>query len=188
MVILTLLFLGLSLVLFGYPARVSLLEVRSVGHVDNFLIGGWHWFCLRWSLLIAEDLVGRIIGTVQIIFAEAENQPHRADIAKMLVHRRARKRGVGAALLAAAEDAALNAGKTVLVLDTASMPDPGDFTVNVKGDPKPVVSVLISGTDVGLVMDKRYASGPITVSYSGTALQARDHTKVNPFTDFPVNV
>jgi GNAT superfamily N-acetyltransferase len=71
-------------------------------------------------LLIAEDSAGRIIGTVQIIFAEAENQPHRADIAKMLVHRRARKRGVGAALLVAAESAALAAGRTVLVLDTAS--------------------------------------------------------------------
>jgi GNAT superfamily N-acetyltransferase len=71
-------------------------------------------------LLIAEDSAGRIVGTVQIIFAESENQPHRADIAKMLVHRRARKRGVGAALLAAAESAALNAGRTVLVLDTAS--------------------------------------------------------------------
>lgn len=71
-------------------------------------------------LLVAEDSAGRIIGTVQIIFAEAPNQPHRADIAKMLVHRRARKRGVGAALLAAAESAALKAGKTLLVLDTAS--------------------------------------------------------------------
>jgi len=71
-------------------------------------------------LLIAEDSAGRIMGTVQIVFAEAENQPHRADIAKMLVHRRARKRGVGAALLAAAEEAALKAGRTVLVLDTAS--------------------------------------------------------------------
>jgi GNAT superfamily N-acetyltransferase len=71
-------------------------------------------------LLIAEDSAGRIMGTVQIVFAEAENQPHRADIAKMLVHRRARKHGVGAALLAAAESAALNAGRTVLVLDTAS--------------------------------------------------------------------
>jgi len=71
-------------------------------------------------LLIAEDSPGRIAGTVQIIFAESENQPHRADIAKMLVHRRARKRGVGAALLAAAEGAAQDAGKTLLVLDTAS--------------------------------------------------------------------
>ena len=61
-----------------------------------------------------------IIGTVQIIFAQVENQPHRADIAKMLVHRRARRHGVGAALLAAAERAAQSAGKTLLVLDTAS--------------------------------------------------------------------
>jgi GNAT superfamily N-acetyltransferase len=71
-------------------------------------------------LLIAEDSAGHIMGTVQIIFAEAENQLHRADIAKMLVHRGARKRGVGAALLAAAESAALSAGRTLLVLDTAS--------------------------------------------------------------------
>ena len=70
-------------------------------------------------LLIAEE-AGRIVGTVQVVFAQAPNQPHRADVAKMLVHRRARKRGVGAALLAAAESAALNAGKTLLVLDTAS--------------------------------------------------------------------
>jgi len=71
-------------------------------------------------LLVAEEASGRIIGCVQLIFAQAENQPHRADIAKMLVHRRARRQGVGAALLAAAERAALGAGKTLLVLDTAS--------------------------------------------------------------------
>jgi GNAT superfamily N-acetyltransferase len=71
-------------------------------------------------LLVAENAAGQIIGTVQIIFASAENQPHRADIAKMLVHRRARRRGVGAQLLAAAESASLSAGKTLLVLDTAS--------------------------------------------------------------------
>jgi GNAT superfamily N-acetyltransferase len=70
-------------------------------------------------VLIAEDATG-IIGTVQILIAQPENQPHRADVAKMLVHRRARRRGVGAALLAAAEDAARSAGKTLLVLDTAS--------------------------------------------------------------------
>jgi GNAT superfamily N-acetyltransferase len=71
-------------------------------------------------LLIAEDAAGGIVGTVQLIVAQAENQPHRADVAKMLVHRRARRHGVGAALLVAAESAALSAGKTLLVLDTAS--------------------------------------------------------------------
>jgi GNAT superfamily N-acetyltransferase len=71
-------------------------------------------------LLAAENAAGQIVGCVQLIFAQAENQPHRADIAKMLVHRRARRRGVGAALLAAAEHAARGAGKSLLVLDTAS--------------------------------------------------------------------
>lgn len=68
----------------------------------------------------AEDESGSIVGTVQVIWAQPENQPHRGDLAKMLVHRRARRKGVGAALLVAAERAALEAGRTLLVLDTAS--------------------------------------------------------------------
>jgi GNAT superfamily N-acetyltransferase len=71
-------------------------------------------------VLAAEEAAGAIVGTVQVILAQPENQPHRGDLAKMLVHRRARRRGIGAALLAAAERAALGAGKTLLVLDTAS--------------------------------------------------------------------
>jgi GNAT superfamily N-acetyltransferase len=75
-------------------------------------------------VLVAEDQhTGRIEGTVQIVFAEPDNQPHRADIAKMLVHRRARRRGLGEALLRAAEDAALAAGRTLLVLDTVTGSD-----------------------------------------------------------------
>ena len=71
-------------------------------------------------VLAAEDETGAIVGTAQIILAQPENQPHRGDLAKMLVHRRARRRGVGGKLLAAAERSALDAGKTLLVLDTAS--------------------------------------------------------------------
>lgn len=71
-------------------------------------------------VLAAEDIDGTIVGTVQIILQQPENQPHRGDVAKMLVHRRARRRGVGEALLIAAERSALEAGKTLLVLDTAS--------------------------------------------------------------------
>ncbi|WP_230533011.1 GNAT family N-acetyltransferase [Microvirga roseola] len=72
-------------------------------------------------LLVAEDPSdGRIVGTVQVVLKQPENQPHRADISKMLVHRRARKRGVGAALMCGAEEAARTAGKTVLVLDTVT--------------------------------------------------------------------
>jgi GNAT superfamily N-acetyltransferase len=71
-------------------------------------------------VLAAENADGEIIGTAQIILAQPENQPHRGDLAKMLVHRRARRLGVGRALLVAAERSAREAGKTLLVLDTAS--------------------------------------------------------------------
>ena len=52
-----------------------------------------------------------------------DNQPHRADVAKMQVHRRARRHGVGAALLRAVETEARNAGRTLLVLDTVTGSD-----------------------------------------------------------------
>jgi GNAT superfamily N-acetyltransferase len=74
-------------------------------------------------VLVAEDTDGAIVGTVTVMWAQQENQPHRGDLAKMLVHRCARRRGVGAALLAAAEQRALNAGKTLLVLDTVTDSD-----------------------------------------------------------------
>lgn len=71
-------------------------------------------------LLVAEDEDGRIAGTAQLIVAQPDNQPHRADVAKMLVHRRARRRGLAQRLLTAVEDAARDAGKSVLVLDTVT--------------------------------------------------------------------
>ena len=74
-------------------------------------------------VLAAEDAAGTILGTVQLVLDLPENQPHRADLAKMLVHRRARRRGVAAALLAAAEDSAIHAGRTLLVLDTVTGSD-----------------------------------------------------------------
>jgi len=70
-------------------------------------------------LLVAED-GGEILGTVQVVTGLPENQPHRADVAKMLVRRAARRRGLGAALMRAAADAALAAGRTLLVLDTVT--------------------------------------------------------------------
>ncbi|KVU66025.1 acetyltransferase [Burkholderia ubonensis] len=74
-------------------------------------------------LLVAERADGRVVGTVQLITALPENQPHRADVAKMLVHRDARRQGVGARLMAAADNAARAAGKAVLVLDTVTGSD-----------------------------------------------------------------
>jgi GNAT superfamily N-acetyltransferase len=73
-------------------------------------------------LLIAEN-GSEIVGTVQVVFATAQNQPHRADIAKMLVKRSFRRTGLGARLLQAAEQQALDRGKTLLVLDTVTGAD-----------------------------------------------------------------
>ena len=73
------------------------------------------------ALMIAEEVeTGEALGTAQVIWDLPENQPHRADVSKVLVKRRARGFGVGAALMRAADQAARDAGKTLLVLDTAS--------------------------------------------------------------------
>jgi ribosomal protein S18 acetylase RimI-like enzyme len=74
------------------------------------------------ALIIAEDAQG-VCGTVQLIFDLPENQPHRAELVKMLVHRRARRRGIGEALMRAAENAARAQGKTLLVLDAVTNGD-----------------------------------------------------------------
>lgn len=70
-------------------------------------------------VLIAVSAAGVCVGTVQLLLDQPENQPHRGAIAKMLVHRSARRQGIGGALLAAAEALARELGKTLLVLDTA---------------------------------------------------------------------
>lgn len=71
------------------------------------------------ALLVAEDAAG-ICGTAQLVLALPPNQPHRADVSKVLVHRRVRRQGVGAALMRAAEATARDCGKDLLVLDTVT--------------------------------------------------------------------
>ena len=62
----------------------------------------------------------RLVGTVQIVVATPPNQPHRADVAKLLVSRSARLQGIGTRLMEQVEEAARLAGKTLLVLDTVT--------------------------------------------------------------------
>ena len=68
-------------------------------------------------IFVAED-AGRVLGSVQLMFPGQENQAHRADIGKLLVHTSARRQGLGAALMQAAEIEAKRLGRTLLVLDT----------------------------------------------------------------------
>jgi ribosomal protein S18 acetylase RimI-like enzyme len=71
-------------------------------------------------LVVADDANGRIIGCVQLVLDLPENQPHRADISKMLVHRGHRRQGIAQQLMALVEQLALAKGRTLLVLDTAN--------------------------------------------------------------------
>jgi GNAT superfamily N-acetyltransferase len=75
------------------------------------------------TLLFAAELEGRVLGTVQIGAAQMPNQPHRADLKKLLVHRAARGKGLARLLMRAAEEEAARRGKTILVLDTATGSD-----------------------------------------------------------------
>ncbi len=98
----------------SYMAPFSQADARDAfgGFVDEVEQG-------RRLLLAAYD-GGRLVGTVQVILALPPNQPHRGEIAKLLVHRAARKRGIAARLMDAAEAEARVEGKTLLVLDTVT--------------------------------------------------------------------
>lgn len=71
-------------------------------------------------LLLAAFVDGDLVGTVQVVLALPPNQPHRGEIAKLLVHRSARGRGIARLLMEGAEAEARTAGKTLLVLDTVT--------------------------------------------------------------------
>lgn len=74
-------------------------------------------------ILLAAFIEERLVGTVQLVPALAPNQPHRADVAKLLVHRAARRHGVGRLLVEGIEAEARRQGRTLLVLDTVTGDD-----------------------------------------------------------------
>ncbi len=74
-------------------------------------------------LFVAEDAADRICGTLSLVIDMPDNQPHRADVSKMLVHRRMRRQGVAERLLKALEVKARELGRTTLVLDTVTGSD-----------------------------------------------------------------
>ena len=71
-------------------------------------------------LVLVAEHAGQIVGTVQLVIDQPENQPHRADVAKLLVHQNARRQGLANALMNYLEQLAREQGKSVLVLDTAT--------------------------------------------------------------------
>lgn len=106
--------------------RDSVANGASVGFMDWNTSADFEGF---WRGIAADVAAGRIllfaavdesgiVGTAQLHPVGKPNQPHRAEIAKVLVHSRARRRGIGEALMRAAEAAALALGRDLLVLDT----------------------------------------------------------------------
>jgi ribosomal protein S18 acetylase RimI-like enzyme len=103
----------------------------SVGFVLPFDVAG----AARWWRALAGDVAAghvivwvardreRVVGTVQLRLSAYPNQRHRADVAKLLVHRDARRRGIARQLMAALEEQARLDGRTLLVLDTISGSD-----------------------------------------------------------------
>jgi len=90
-------------------------------------------------LLLAAFANGDLVGTVQVNLALPPNQPHRGEIAKLLVHRSARRRGIAQLLMEHAEAEARAEGKTLLVLDT------------VTGDAAERLYALLGWTRVGVI-------------------------------------
>ena len=101
-------------------ASVSFMHPLARERAEDFWAGVAESVARGERILLVAALDGEIVGTVQVVFAGPENQPHRADIAKMLVHGRARRQGIAERLMRAAEAAALAGGKTVLVLDAVT--------------------------------------------------------------------
>jgi GNAT superfamily N-acetyltransferase len=98
----------------SYMAPFSLEQARSAfeGFVAEVEQGR--------RLILAAFVAGDLVGTVQVILALPPNQPHRAEIAKLLVHRQARGRGIAQLLMERAEAEARAEGKTLLVLDAVT--------------------------------------------------------------------
>jgi GNAT superfamily N-acetyltransferase len=106
-------------------------------------------------VLVARDAEG-IVGTVQLHRSRAPNQPHRADVAKLMVHRRGRRQGIGRRLMAAIEQEAAAAGYTLLVLDSK------------RGDAGELLYRELGWTAVGTI--PRYALDPDGVTPHDTVV------------------
>lgn len=94
-------------------------------------------------VLLAAVEQGRVIGSVQLELAGRANAAHRAEVQRLLVHRDARRRGIGRELMAALEEHARRIGRTLLVLDTR------------EGDPSETLYARCGYTRVGVI--PRYA-------------------------------
>jgi ribosomal protein S18 acetylase RimI-like enzyme len=111
-------------------------------------------------VLVARDRNGMIVGTVQIDLATPPNQPHRADVLKLLVHPGARRRGIARALMVALEDVARSEGRSLLTLDTWT------------GGPAETLYRSLGYTVLGVI--PRYARGSLTPGLEPTTFMYKE--------------
>ncbi|MBR0664068.1 GNAT family N-acetyltransferase [Roseomonas hellenica] len=102
----------------AHGASVNFMAGFSWGEADAYWRGQLPGIADGSKRLLVGDDGRRLVATVMLIHAQQPNAPHRAEIGKMLVFSSARRQGLGRRLLAAAEDAARAAGRTLLMLDT----------------------------------------------------------------------
>ncbi len=102
----------------AHGASVNFLARLTEAEAQAFWRGQLPGIAAGEKRLIVAEQFGRLLGTVLLTFAQQPNAPHRAEINKMLVHSSARRQGLGRRLLIAAEGAAREAGRTLLLLDT----------------------------------------------------------------------
>ena len=115
-------------------------------------------------LLLAAFTEGTVVGTVQVVLALPPNQPHRGEIAKLLVHRSARRRGIARLLMERAEAEARAEGKTLLVLDRVT----GDDAERLLLAPR-----LDEGRRSYLPTPSIRTGGPATRPFSGRRFRTR---------------
>ncbi len=101
-------------------ASVSFMAPLARETAESFWSGVADGVALGERILVVARVSGRVVGTVQVVLKQPENQPHRGDLAKMLVHPAAGRRGVAGKMLRFAEGAARAAGKTLLVLESVT--------------------------------------------------------------------
>lgn len=98
-------------------AAVSFMDTLEPHRAETWWRGQLAQSPPRAGFFVARDGEGTIVGTVNYQPAWAPNQPHRAEICKLMVHRRCRGAGVATRLMEAAEAHALHSGFTLLTLD-----------------------------------------------------------------------
>ena len=101
-------------------ASVSFMAPFGPGDAAQYFRGVIDEVASGQAVLLAAHRDGKIVGTAQLGLAMPPNQPHRAEVRKVLVHRSARRQGIAEQLMRGIEDAARRLGRTILVLDTVT--------------------------------------------------------------------